>query len=94
MDRQQVLSLKLPSYYLQFSDQPPRVPDGTCVTATTTSAEMTSTEPVFAQPGPVSYGDSVSHSLPVSSASYVPPEPAEEGELSDLEDQPDVDARL
>ena len=81
--------------------------DRTCVTttATTTSVGMTSplenlypdtdadaTEPVFAQPGLVSYGDPVSHSLPVSSASYVPPEPAEEGEISDLEDQPDVDA--
>ena len=80
-------------------------PDGTCVTAaaTTTSVGMTSllenlypdtdaTEPVFAQPSLVSYGDPVSHSIPVSSVSYVPPEPAEEGELSDLEDQPDVDA--
>ena len=51
-----------------------------------------STELVFSQPGPVSYGDSVSHSLPVSSASYLIQEPAEEGELSDPEDQPDVDA--
>ena len=82
-------------------------PDRTCVssTATTTSVGMTSplenlypvtdvdaTELVFAQPGPVSYGDPLSHSLPVSSASYLHPEPAEEGELSDLEDQPDVDA--
>ena len=54
--------------------------------------DVDSTEPVFSQPGPVSYGDTVSHSLPVSSASYVPPEPAEEGELSDPEDQPDVNA--
>ena len=54
--------------------------------------DIDSTEPVFSQPGPVSYGDSVSHSLPVSSASYLPPEPAEEGEVSDPEEQPDVEA--
>ena len=45
--------------------------------------DVDSTEPVFSQPGPVSYGDSSSHSLPVSSASYLPPELAEEGEVSD-----------
>ena len=50
--------------------------------------EADSTEPVFS----VSYGDSSSHYLPVSSASYLPPEPAEEGEVSDPEDQPDVEA--
>ena len=48
--------------------------------------DVDATEPVFAQPGAVSYGDSLSHSLLVSSASYIPPEPAEEGEISDLED--------
>ena len=79
-------------------------PDRTSVTTTVTSVGMTSlenlypdldvdsTEPVFSQPGPVSYGDSSSHSLPVSSASYLPPEPAEEGEVSDPEEQPDVGA--
>ena len=79
--------------------------DRTSVTTTVTSVGMTSplenlypdpdvdsTEPVFLQPGPVSYGDSSSHSLPVSSASYLPPEPAEEGEVSDPEEQPDVEA--
>ena len=54
--------------------------------------DIDSTELVFSQPGPVSYGDSVSHSLPVSSTSYLPPEPAEEGEVSDPEEQPDVEA--
>ena len=79
-------------------------PDRTSVTTTVASVGMTSlenlypdldvdsTEPVFSQPGPVSYGDSSSHSLPVSSASYLPPEPAEEGEVSDPEEQPDVEA--
>ena len=79
-------------------------PDRTSVTTTVTSVGMTSlenlypdpdvdsTEPVFSQPGPVSYGDSLSHSLPVSSASYLPPEPVEEGEVSDPEEQPDVEA--
>ena len=47
---------------------------------------------LFSQPGPVSYGNSSSHSLLVSSASYLPLEPAEEGEVSDPEDQPDVEA--
>ena len=59
-------------------------PDRICVPSTaSTSVGMTSplenlypdtdvdtTEPVFSQPGPVSYGDTVSHSLPVSSTSY------------------------
>ena len=80
-------------------------PDRTSFTASATTVGMTSplknlypeadidsTEPVFSQPGPVSYGDSSSHYLPVSSASYLPPEPAEEGEVSDPEDQPDVEA--
>ena len=80
-------------------------PDRTSVTTTVPSVGMTSllenlypdpdvdsTEPVFSQPGPVSYGDSLSHSLPVSSATYLPPEPAEEGEVSDPEEQPDVEA--
>ena len=80
-------------------------PDRTSITSTVTSVGMTSplenlypdtdvdsTKSLFSQPSLVSYGDSVSHSLPVSSASYLPPEPAEEGELSDPEDQPDVDA--
>ena len=65
-------------------------PDRTSVTSpTVTSVGMSSPlenlypEPVFSQPGPVSYGDSSSHSLPVSSASYLPPELAEEGEVSD-----------
>ena len=79
-------------------------PDRTSVTTTVTSVGMSSplenlypepdvdtTEPVFSQPRPVSYGDSLSHSLPVSSASYLPPDPVEEGELSDPEDQPDVE---
>ena len=55
-------------------------------------ADIDSTEPLFTQPGPVSYGDSSSHYLPVSSASYLPPKPAEEGEVSDPEEQPDVEA--
>ena len=80
-------------------------PDRVSFTSSTTNVGMTSplenlypepdidtTEPVFSQPGPVSYGDSCSQSLPVSSASYLPPEPAEEGEVSDPEDQPDVEA--
>ena len=77
--------------------------DGTLTTATTSSVEMTSplenlypdtetTEPLFAQPGPVSYCDQVSHSLLVSAASRATLEPAEEGALLELEDQPDVDA--
>ena len=79
-------------------------PDRTSATATVTSVGMPSplenlylepdvdtTEPVFSQPGRVSYGDSLSHSLPVSSASYLPLDPVEEGELSDPEDQPDVE---
>ena len=53
--------------------------------------DVDSTEPVFSQPGPVSYGESLSHSLPISSASYLPPDPVEEGELSDPEDQPEVE---
>ena len=74
-------------------------PDRTRATATVTSVGMSfplenhypeqdvdTTEPVFSQPGPVSYGDSLSHSLPVSSASYLPPDPVEEGELSDPEE--------
>ena len=56
--------------------------------------DVDSTEPVFSEPGRVSYGDSLSHSLPVSSASYLPPDPVEGGELSDPEDQPDVETRL
>ena len=47
-------------------------------------------ELVFSQPGPVSSGDQISHSLPVS-ASPVAPEPTEESELSELDDQPEVD---
>ena len=39
------------------------------------------------------YGDSLSHSLPVSSASYLPPDLVEEGELSDPEDQPQLETR-
>ena len=54
--------------------------------------DIDSTKPVFSPPGLVSYGDSFSQSLPVSSASYLPPEPAEEGEVSDLEEQSDVEA--
>ena len=53
--------------------------------------DVDNTEPVFSQPGLVSYGDSLSHCLPVSSASYLPLHPVKEGELSDLEEQPDVD---
>ena len=82
-------------------------PDRTSFTTTTTSVGMTSplenlypepeayidsTEPVFSQPGPVSYGDLLSHSVPVSSSSYLPPEPVEEGEVSDPEEQPDFEA--
>ena len=78
--------------------------DRTSVTTTVTSVGMSSlenlypeldvdsTKLIFSQPGPVSYGDSSSHSLPVSSASYLPPELVEEGEVSDPEDQPDVEA--
>ena len=76
---------------------------GSFTTATTSSVEMTSplenlypdtdtSEPFFPQPGLVSYVDPVSHSLPVSVTSHVTPELAEEGELLELEDQPDVDA--
>ena len=45
---------------------------------------------MFSQPSPVSSGDQSSHALPVS-ASPVVPEPTEEGELSELEDQQEVD---
>ena len=73
--------------------------DGTLTT--TTSVEMTSplenlcpdidtSEPVFVQPGPVSAGEQVSHTLLVS-ARDVALEPIAEGELSELEDQQDVD---
>ena len=81
-------------------------PDRTRATTTVTSVGMSSpvenlypeqdvdtTEPVFSQPGPVSYGDPLSHSLPVSSARFLPPDPVEEGELSDPEEQPEVDTR-
>ena len=71
-------------------------PDRTCVPSTTTSVGMTSPlENVYPDPDADTSElvfDPVSHSLLVTSASYVPPEPAEEGELSDLKDQPDVDA--
>ena len=53
--------------------------------------DVDTTEPVFSQPGPVSYGDSLSQSFPASGASFLPLEPAEEGEVSDPEEQPDVD---
>ena len=70
---------------------------------TTTSVEMTSplenlypdndiSEPVFAQPGLVSAIEKVSHSLLVS-ASDIALEAFEEGEVSEPEDQPDVDTR-
>ena len=52
--------------------------------------DVDTSEPVFAQPGPVSTDEQVSHSLPVSTG-HVALEPTEEGELSELEDQPDVD---
>ena len=77
-------------------------PDGTLTSATaTTSVEMTSPlenfypdidnpEPVFSQPGPVSTGVQLSHSLPVS-ATDPAPENFEEGELSEVEDQPEFD---
>ena len=55
-------------------------------------ADIDSTEPVFSQPGPVSYGVLLSHSVPVSSSSYLPPEPVEEGKVSDPEEQPDFEA--
>ena len=84
-------------------------PDGSAIT---TSVGMTSplenlypeqaldsSEPVFSQPGTISFGD-ISHSLPASSAlsvpvssasaaAYLPPDPAEEGEVSDQEENPD-----
>ena len=53
---------------------------------------MDPTEPVFSQAGLVSYGDSVTQTFPASGASYLPPELVEEGELSDPEEQPDVEA--
>ena len=105
MDRLLVPYLKPPLCCQQFLQAGPASgPDRTSVTTTVTSVGMSSplenlypepdvdtTEPVFSQPRPVSYGDSLSHSLPVSSASYLPPDPVEEGELSDPEDQPDVE---
>ena len=62
---------------------PASSPDGTLATSTTTAFGMTSPlenlypdvettdsiEPVFSQPSPVSYGDSVSHSLLASASS-------------------------
>ena len=73
------------------------------LTTATISGEMTSPlenlcpdndtyELVFSQPSLVSSGDQISHSLPVS-ASHVAPEPTEEGELSELQDQLEVDTR-
>ena len=64
-----------------------------------TSVEMTSplenlypdidtSEPVFSKPGPVATGELLSH--PVS-ATDPAPETYEEGELSEVEDQPELD---
>ena len=100
MDLQQVLSQALFLLSAVPSGQagPASGPDRTL---TTTSVEMISplenlypdtdtSELVFSQPSPVSSGDQISHSLPVF-ASHVALEPIEEGELSELEDQPEVD---
>ena len=78
-------------------------PDRThTVTATTSSpVDMVSPlenlyqdpEPVFAEPassGPVSSFEQCTETLPVSTREFTQPEPAEEGELSELKDHPDV----
>ena len=53
--------------------------------------ENDSTELVFAQPGPVSTAEHVSDPLPVSAQDVLPPEQFEQGEVSELEDQPELD---
>ena len=50
----------------------------------------TDPEPVFAQPSPVSATSA--GPLPVSAWDIIPLEQIEEGEVSDLDDQPDPDA--
>ena len=76
-------------------------PDGALTTVATTSVRMTSplenlypdidsSEPVFSQPGLVATGELVSHPHPVS-ATDPTPERYEEGELSEVEDQPELD---
>ena len=77
-------------------------PDGTLTTASaTTSVEMTSplenlypdidsSELVFFQPGPVATGELLCQPHPFS-ATDPAPETYEEGELSEVEDQPELD---
>ena len=77
-------------------------PDGALTSASaTTSVGMTSplenlypdidsSEPVFSQPGPVATSELVSHPHPVS-ATDPALETYEEGELSEVEDQPELD---
>ena len=78
-------------------------PDRTQTIATTTSSsvDMVSPlenlyqdpEPVFAEPassGPVASLEQCAETLPVSTRDLIQPEQVEEGELSELEDQPDV----
>ena len=52
--------------------------------------DIDKSEPVFSQPGPVSTGEDISHSLTVSATDHAP-ETYEEGELSEIEDQPELD---
>ena len=52
----------------------------------------TDLEPVFAQPGPVSLSVPVADPLLVTAQDVIPLEQFEEGEVSDLEDQQDLDA--
>ena len=75
----------------------------TITTTTSSSVDMVSPlenlyqdpdpEPVFAQPassGPVASVEQCAETLPVSTRDIIQPEQAEEGELSELEDQPDI----
>ena len=75
----------------------------TITTTTSSSVDMVSPlenlyhdpdpEPVFAEPassGPVSSVEQCAETLPVSAQDIIQPEQAEEGELSELEDQPDI----
>ena len=52
--------------------------------------DIDKSEPVFSQHGPVSTGEDISHSLTVSATDHAP-ETYEEGELSEIEDQPELD---
>ena len=52
--------------------------------------DINTSEPVFAQPNPVSAAEQVSHSLLVATSGHAP-ETYKEGELSELENEPELD---